>query len=115
MNTEPKPLTLAQARAEIERFHQVNLDEQAVCPNETFERAYYNGAVDLGREVLELLSRVKEPDEDDRAALWLRDECGWFIARWGSDPQRWKVAHIDDDNVQTISPANEARRLGWEG
>lgn len=84
MNNEQK-LSLAEAIAEIERCHQVNLDEQAVCPKESLERAYYNGSVDMGKDSLTILSRV-DPDEEGQAVLWLMRELGWKIAR---NPKGW--------------------------
>lgn len=81
------------------------------CPYSSSERELLR----LAKENAEL--RASQPSENDRAVVWLMKECAWHVARWGSDPAKWKVAHIADDHywIEDINPVEEARKLGWGG
>ena len=65
---------------------------------------------------LSILARVHvpEPSEEDRAVLWLIREWQWTISR---NIRGWlKVAWAEGDYiVRTISPIEEAKKLGWGG
>lgn len=113
-----KKLTLEEAKKEIrkkaELQHKV-CRETIASQKSAFHAGFENGC----KYALDILHRVHVPvpDEEDQAALWLSKECAWHVARWGTDPAKWRVAHISDDYywLEDINPIEEAKKMGWEG
>lgn len=105
-----QPMTLAQAKAEIERLHMGETIIQGFpfrpSPDPSIDRQQ-------GLQMaLDIVSRVQEPSEDDRAALWLmkemRYEMYWSqIAGW----HKWE----EDDWVLFPPPSKKPRSWGGRG
>lgn len=87
-------LTLEQAKAEIQEMKRQNSGHCMVSL--------------ILRNALNILARVEQPSEEDRAVLWLMKEKGWEMARTAKGI--WSM-----DGTPIASPAEEAKKLGWGG
>lgn len=100
--SETKSLTLAEAKAEIQKIVDDALGERYLE-----DRVIGGSGPQL---ILEFLARVDMPSEDDRAVLWLIQRTKMPIV---FNREGWRV--MDDEGWwRTINPTEEARKLGWK-
>lgn len=102
--SEQKSLTLDEAKGRMEHIRRVAIE--------------YNDLprINCATDCIDLLARVEQPSEEDMAVLWLMRETGKFYS-FGSSKQCWQKLTMNGIKLVAvdITPAEEARKLGWGG